>query len=541
MSIKLSSFAKKRKYTSLVAATCLSLGMVGGASAADADIINTIPLYAPSPGFAFQNILTVPLFRTNDESLHTGILEMNWDTGQFKILKNQPIDQFSDAYKADPAFPKDLAKNLAAYVDELVGDETGGLGKTGGIVIRVDQGENSWRGAKGYSQIDECCKEHRVFTNKFRIASVTKLYTGSLVMDLVERGLIKLDDTLEDWFDNEAWYKEVPDTTITVEDLLGMKSGLVDYTQSAEILKVMACDPLKVYTPERLIQIGFEETEATKSTEYYIPKGEYNYVNTNYILLGLLIEKATGKSGLLEQIMGDKISKPLGLFNTALPETSAIPYYYDKGYTFTFMDSEDKACVVDRSSFPIVKSTMPEFMPDRLISEATYLSPTWLWTTGGMLATVDELLEATKAQIKGEVPPLSQDTLDKRYESKIEVFSKEMLSGFTGCNGDLYYGLAVMKHRGYFGHDGEIAGYNSATFYNPETDTAISLNVNNYPGIELDWQALNVMMNVVNVIEEGKPCRSPIPPATRRATVRNDAEAFTKVKLSIPDGKKKAF
>jgi D-alanyl-D-alanine carboxypeptidase len=524
--MNMKSFVKSRKHLTLVTATCLSLG-VNGVNAVDADVINTVPLYSPSPHSAFQNTLTVPLFRTFDEGLHSGTLGLDWSNQKFWVEEYQLIDQFSDAYQADPDFPADVAENLANYVDALIGDDTGGLGKTGGIVIRVDIGESSWRGAKGYSQLDSCCKKHRVYSNKFRMASVSKVYTGTLMMSLVEEGIVNLDDTLEKWFSDESWYNKLPDGSITVEELLGMRSGLSDYTHTPEFAKIMACTPLKVFTPEELLLIGFGFDEGTQ-------KGKFFYSNTNYILLGLLIEKATNKPGLLEQVLNDRILEPLGLFNTALPEDSGIPYYFDKGYTFNFGD-DNTTCAENQtySSLPSPKetTTMPE---GSIMFEATYLSPTWLWTTGGMLTNVADFSKAIKAQVKGEiVPPLSQSVLDDRYDRQVEMFTPEQLFGFTGCEGGINYGLAIIEHNGYLGHDGEIAGYNSAAFYNPQKDIALALNINNYPGLELDWQALNVALNVINVIEKGEPCRSP---ETRTRT--RDGRTPTEIKFSIPLGGK---
>jgi D-alanyl-D-alanine carboxypeptidase len=133
------------------------------------------------------------------------------------------------------------------------------------------------------------------------IASVTKTFTAVVVMQLVEAGKLSLDDTVD------AWFPEQPNgDRITVRMLLSHTSGLADYQT------VFGMDPEKwtrEWAPEDLI------AEANKAGPVGEPGSRMvHYSNTNYFMLGLIIEKITGNSWAHE--VESRIIKPLGLKDT---------------------------------------------------------------------------------------------------------------------------------------------------------------------------------------------------------------------------------
>lgn len=524
---------KKQKYTfGAIAIIGFSLGMGSvnlNAQVRDIKVpervMNTQPLYevdTVSP----EAFLTVPQFRSpGEDSLQSGTLKLDWSTQKFEVLEHRYHRQFT-GYQSDPGFSPETANALQEYVDTLVGD-----GDQGGIVIRVDVGQDSWRGAAGDSQLNSCCRKPRIFSNKFRIASLTKIFTASVVAKLVDQGLVKWTDTVEDWFSDATWYSELPDKTITVEELVGMKAGLGNYTLHPEMQSGLFCNPLRTYTPERLLQLGLDTDSLLVPPE---KKGKFYYTNTNYVLLGLLIEKAVNNRKSYEQVVREEIFEPLKLFNTAFPTSAGIPYSYDNGYLLFPSEAPPNYKAVVECTKASSYSTLPS-VPGMTMTEATYSSPSSGWAAGALVSNMDEVLEAVKAQIKGEVPLLSQEILDKRYGDRLEAISSEQMIAFSSCEGlpPLYYGLGVKEYKGYKGHDGEFNGYHTVAFYNPETDTAVGLNINMYPG---PHSALLMLINVIHIVETGSPCSS----STRKSVrTQDDNRTLTDIFLGISKEERK--
>ena len=502
--MKLISLVKKR--VTLMTAACLSLSV--GIGAEEASIINpiplnTVPLYDNSEGPIDGTILIVPQFRTPDKGLHDGVLKLNLLTNLFEIVEydyRQPL-RFS-GIQADPEFPSDIATQLEQCMNEVFVKSDEHVG----VIMRVDVGLNSWRGTVGQSQMNQCCQEPRVYSNKFRIGSVTKVFVASVVLSLIEEGQLSLEDTLKK-FQGEEWYSLLPDNSdaITIRDLLGMRSGIGSYTSSSEIGTSNWCTPRGVFTPEQLVKYGVDVAAP--------PLGDFNYSNTNYVLLGLIIESVTGKS--LAENLQLKIFQPLQLFQTAFPNQPSIPYYFDSGYSSIVAAGTSSECAKQQ-----VDETLPK-IGDYSVIEMTYTSPSTPWAAGAMLSNMDDMVNAVKAQVTGKIPKLSSDLLNEReVTSLIRDATSNYLSEHYGIKSPIMYGLGIKEFDGYLGHDGEIFGYNSAAFYNPDKDIAIGVNMNVYPGNPID--ALLLMIGMIQMLNgERSSCVIPEPSGTRRRDSNN--------------------
>jgi D-alanyl-D-alanine carboxypeptidase len=158
----------------------------------------------------------------------------------------------------------------------------------------------------------------------FRIASNTKTMTAAVIVQLAEEGRLDLDDPVS------RYVSGVPDgDRITIADLLKMRSGLYNYTDSPEISASLDRDPTKVWTADDVLAIAF------KHPPYFPPGTAYQYCNTNYALLGLVAENRDhGKP--LARILQDRLFGPLGMKNTALPAgtSSSLPEPYSHGYLY---------------------------------------------------------------------------------------------------------------------------------------------------------------------------------------------------------------
>jgi D-alanyl-D-alanine carboxypeptidase len=192
------------------------------------------------------------------------------------------------------------------------------------------------------------------------------------------------------------------------------------------------------------VKIGIEDSPL------FDPGTEFNYSNTNYVLLGLVLEQVTGKP--IGEVYQKEIIQPLGLKDTSFPTLAdnSLPDPHAQGYTLQGRSSGEKP------------------------RDATDWNPSWTWTAGMMISTVDDLLAYGRAMGtgKGLLPPEQQDERIDSLVSDVPPFDQPPLKGDYG------YGLGLMKEHGWIGHSGVIPGYNTALYYNRELDAVLVVEVN---------------------------------------------------------------
>jgi D-alanyl-D-alanine carboxypeptidase len=191
--------------------------------------------------------------------------------------------------------------------------------------------------------------------DRYRIGSVTKLYVATLVLQLVADGLLGLDDTIADRLPGL-----VPDGDhITVEALLRLRSGLPDYLTQLfgdPPTDLSALD--RYWSPEQLVAAALAGPDRLPADT------RYRYCNTDYILLGMLIEQATGQR--VDAQMWQRIVKPLGLTDTTFPTVD--PYLrgpHATGYLRT--------------------------SPEAPYLEFSTMTPSEAWTSGAIVATASDV------------------------------------------------------------------------------------------------------------------------------------------------------
>jgi D-alanyl-D-alanine carboxypeptidase len=267
--------------------------------------------------------------------------------------------------------------------------------------------------------------------DKVRIGSITKSFTATLVLQLVDEGLLGLDDPLSTW---EPW---IPGAEgITIRQLLNMTSGLVSYTELDDFWNSIGTNPEAEWTPRKLVEISVEKPR------HFSPGSEYMYCNTNYILLGMIIEKLTARP--VEVEITERILVKLGLADTSFPTDAAIPEPYMRGYSPAFGEDDGSDMLVQISRH----------------------SPSPFWTAGAMIGTLNDLLVWIQALTTGEL--LSSQMHAEQFN-------------FSGSN-TKHYGLGVMNGAGVMvGHSGEVPGYNSSMYYIPSLDAISIVLINRYP------------------------------------------------------------
>jgi D-alanyl-D-alanine carboxypeptidase len=255
-----------------------------------------------------------------------------------------------------------------------------------------------------------------------RIASITKTFTATVILQMVDKGMLRLDDKLG------RYIHGVPNgDRITLRQVLGLSAGIYDFTSDEKFTADLAVNPLMHFTTADFFAILHRHPPA------YAPGTKTVYSDSNYFLLTLLAEKVTGRP------LGDLIHRwdldPLRLSGTSYPTTPAVPQPAAVGY-----------------------------LPGDPIKDVS-IRPEVSRGAGAMISTVDDLAAWARALAKGTL--LSRTAQAERLRFK----------PLTGVQSPLTigYGLGTFEIQGYIGHNGAIVGYSSAAFYRPDIDTTIAI------------------------------------------------------------------
>ena len=323
---------------------------------------------------------------------------------------------------ADSAEP--LPADTVAALDQAARD---GLAASlaPGAIVGVSSPEGTWTAAYGVA--DPATGEPMTTAMHTRIGSVTKTFTGTLILQLAEEGLVSLDDPVE------KYYPGIPNgPDITLAQLANMTSGIASYTTNPTFGERLFSDTRASFEPDELVQLAIPESP------HFAPGTDYEYSNTNTVLLGLIVEQVTGQS--IGEALRDRIIEPLALTTTVWPGVSSeITSPYAHGLTLQGVDG----------ATPI---------------DATDWNPSWGFTAGEMISTVDDLL------VWGHALGTGQGILD-------EPMATERLQSFPGPY-RFSYGLGVACFGGWVGHEGELPGYNATVFYDTRTSTTVVVQTN---------------------------------------------------------------
>lgn len=327
----------------------------------------------------------------------------------------------------DPAY-----EEVERYLDE----ESAYKGFQG--VALVAQG-NEIKFAKAYGNADYddniVNKVNKVNT-RFAIASNTKQFTAVAIMQLMEDGKINLDDTIDKYFPKFKYANQ-----ITVRELLQMRSGLVDYLNAAELyfkdeesLKILNDYREKAYFDEYVSDSRWTAdiilNNLYLSELQFEPGQAYDYCNTNYYLLGLIIEQASGVS--YEDYIKENIFKPCGM-------------------KISSMSAED----TDAKGHGSVESG------------EIVVNPKFTFAAGNIYTNVYDLLRWERMLHTGKL--LSQ-------ESYNEMITPSEDSG---------YGFGLIISDGIIRHSGVIDGFNSYTEYDSAKDITIIILENYDPSTSI--------------------------------------------------------
>jgi D-alanyl-D-alanine carboxypeptidase len=249
-----------------------------------------------------------------------------------------------------------------------------------------------------------------------RIASTAKAFSGAVSLSLVDQGTLRLDGTLGDLLPGSpaAW------SPVTLAQLLNHTSGVPDYTQSPEFAEQLTSDPGGYVPPSEIVSwVADEPLE-------FEPGSAYAYSNTDNILVALIAEAVTGRAYGNE--LRRRVYRPVGLRQTSLPSTPAMPLRFVHGYD------------IDPSSGREDVSTL--------------LSPSGAWASGGIVSTPADLNRFVRAYAGGQL--LGRGVRDRQLRF-VEGSSDPPGPGENGA------GMAIFRYRTdcgtVFGHTGSFPGY----------------------------------------------------------------------------------
>ncbi|CAN5418653.1 serine hydrolase domain-containing protein [soil metagenome] len=281
----------------------------------------------------------------------------------------------------------------------------------------------------------------------FRNGAVAISYVSTLLLILAEEGTVGLDDTLSTWLPDIPHADEV-----TLRQLAQTTSGYHDYVIGNDAFeKQLYADQFRQWTPEELVAF------ATDKPLQYQPGTNWSYAHTNYVLLGLALEKATGEQ--MPELLSDKVLGPLGLFETDNSFTPEIPAPALHAYT-----SERRAAL-----------GIPDGTP--FYEDSTYWNPSWTITHGAIQTTTIADLATSAAGI-GSGKLLSEKSFEE-FSTGLSGKTKA-LPGCVTCAplGDVYdYGLGVVLSGDWLLQNPMFFGYAALQAYLPSRRIAIAVAV----------------------------------------------------------------
>ena len=270
----------------------------------------------------------------------------------------------------------------------------------------------------------------------FKIASLTKSYTATVVLQLVGEGKLRLDDSVE-----QRLPGLVPNgRKITIRQLLNHTSGLFDYFELPKLLKPYLSGNFGYYwAPRQLVRMGVSHKPL------FAPGRGYSYSNTNYVLAQLIVERVTGKS--LGTELKRRIFQPLHLRDTIYPSKPGLPSPYAHGY---------------------------KLLGKPPATDVTGLSPSMSPGSGAIVSTARDVSDFYRALLSGRL-------LKPRQMQAMKTNVSERTGKVVAGPG---YGLGIGMSPltcGGWTHGGELPGYQAQAISSGDGRRQVVLMVNQDP------------------------------------------------------------
>jgi D-alanyl-D-alanine carboxypeptidase len=312
---------------------------------------------------------------------------------------------------------------LQQGADQLVADGVPG------VIIMTRRGQQVSNVVAGLA--DKATGQPMQPQDKVRIGSITKTFVATVVLQLAAERRLSLNDSVQKWLPGVITGHGYHPAQITIRQLLQQTSGIQDYTSAPGFLT--EANLARTWQPQQLVDIALRLGP---------PVHGWLYSDTNYILLGMIIQKVTERSPVTE--ISRRILVPLGLHDTSFPLTSKqIPAPYAHGY----------------------------YGP---IDVTNAINPSIAWTAGAMISTVDDVARFYRALLDGRLLPPAQQ--------------RELLATIpVNDTGELFaehYGLGIYSVQlscgTAWGHDGGIIGFKTFAYTSPDGNRQAVIVYNDY-------------------------------------------------------------
>jgi CubicO group peptidase (beta-lactamase class C family) len=280
----------------------------------------------------------------------------------------------------------------------------------------------------------------------FRNGAVAISYVATLLLELVDEKKVSLDDKLS------KWLPEIPHSDrVTLGELAQMTAGYADYVIGNTAMNdAVYANPFRSWTVPDLLSY------ATSQPLLYDPGTNWNYAHTDYLLLGLALEKATGQE--MSKLLSDKVLGPLGLTNTANASTADIPSPVLHAFSS------------ERRGYLKIPAGAPFY------EESTFWDPSWTITHGAIQTTNIYDLAATAAGI-GSGRLLTTDSYHKMVSTDLRGATHKQ-PGCTTCDAmtNIYtYGLGIVISGDWLLQNPLMSGYSAVEAYLPSRKIAIAV------------------------------------------------------------------
>jgi len=281
----------------------------------------------------------------------------------------------------------------------------------------------------------------------FRNGAVAISYVSTLLLQLVDEKKVRLDDKVSKWLPDLKYADQV-----TLGQLAHMTSGYADYVRNPAFIAAIFRNPFKHWTPEEIIALS------TSRPLFYEPGTNWSYAHTNYVILGLVLEKLTGQN--MTALLREKVLGPLGLTNTTDPGTAAIPEPVLHAFS-----SERREALKIPAGTPFYE-------------ESSYWNPSWTITHGAIQTSNIYDLHDTAVGI-GSGKLLSPES----YKAMVSTELRGKTAAQPGCPtcapmSEFYtYGLGIVISGNWLLQNPLFSGYAAVEAYLPSQKIAIAIAV----------------------------------------------------------------
>jgi len=286
----------------------------------------------------------------------------------------------------------------------------------------------------------------------FRNGAVAISYVATVLLQLVDEGVVGLDDTVAQWL------PDIPHTDrVTLRQLAQMTSGYPDYVLgNDEFSTAIYADPFRAWTPEEILPY------ATTEPLLYEPGTNWNYAHTDYVILGLALERITGRP--VDELIRERVLEPLGLDDTVASQTATVP------------EPVLHAFSSERREFLGVPAGTGFY------EESTFWNPSWTLTEGAVqTSTIGDLHRSAVAVGTGEL--LS----DESYAAMTSTALRGHTHAQPDCptcfeQSEAYtYGLGVVITGDWLMQNPMFGGYSAVSAYLPDEEVAVAVAVTYAP------------------------------------------------------------